>query len=334
MIWTAIAAVSTIDSFYSATRWLATSVTARSNSPLLALVPAGLVSSPVWTLGAALATAAAAASANLSLMYLMLPFATILVGAAACLVCETLGATRRYDPVLNYMIGMTAALIFILGYVTPSWAFLTVAPLIGLIGALPMMADLFGWGRKPTVAEIVPAADRAPRSPSPPSHGTRTTTVTSHGFDGQWFVMHLIPTYDDTNSVGNVYFANYVRWVGKARELFFNICMPNFDLKTTNFYVLTKSFHHDFRREAAEFEPVTVRICIASHNRKFVTLAHEIHSEINGLLGKGEQSLMFVDTVNYRPLDIPRTIIEGFLPYWPKVSPHSVAGAAKATVEG
>ncbi|WP_204324907.1 hypothetical protein, partial [Morganella morganii] len=68
-----------------------------------------------------------------------------------------------------------------------------------------------------------------------------------------------------------VYFANYVRWVGKAREMFFNICMPKFDLKTTDFYVLTKSFTHDFRREAVEFEPITVKIKIANHNRKFVT---------------------------------------------------------------
>jgi hypothetical protein len=62
-----------------------------------------------------------------------------------------------------------------------------------------------------------------------------------------------------------------------------------------------------------------------------VTLAHEIHSEVNGLLGRGEQSLMFVDTVHYRPLDIPRTIIEGFLPYWPKTSPHAVAGGGGPT---
>ncbi|WP_204349280.1 hypothetical protein, partial [Klebsiella pneumoniae] len=55
---------------------------------------------------------------------------------------------------------------------------------------------------------------------------TREEVGTSHGFDGQWFVLRMIPTYDDTNSVGNVYFANYVRWVGKAREMFFNICMP------------------------------------------------------------------------------------------------------------
>src|SRR5262249_13516548 len=137
-------------------------------------------------------------------------------------------------------------------------------------------------------------------------------------------VLHMIPTYDDTNSVGNVYFANYLQWVGKARELFFNACMPNFDLKNTDFHVLTRSINHDFRRETREFDPVTVRVKIASHNRKFVTLAHEIHSEAHGLLGHGEQSLMFVDTVNFHPLDIPRSIVEGFLPYWPKGSPLAI----------
>ncbi|SDA34619.1 Acyl-CoA thioesterase FadM [Methylobacterium sp. UNC378MF] len=326
VVWTAIAAATTIDSFYSATRWLGTSITARSNSPLLAFVPAGLVASPVWILGAALAAAAAAIWANLSLLYLMVPFATLLVGAAACLVCETLGAARRYDSVLNAMIGATASLIFVTGYLAPSWALLAIAPLIGLIGALPMIAQVLGWRGSQPVGELIPSAERAPRAAPVPVALDRTDTVASHGFDGHWFVLRLIPTYDDTNSVGNVYFANYVRWVGKARELFFNICMPNFDLKSTDFYILTKSFHHDFRREAMEFEPVTIRISIASHNRKFVTLAHEIHSEVNGLLGRGEQSLMFVDTVHYRPLDIPRTIVEGFLPYWPKSSPHGADG--------
>ena len=148
--------------------------------------------------------------------------------------------------------------------------------------------------------------------------------------------MQLVPTYDDTNSVGNVYFANYVRWVGKARELFFNVCMPDFDLATTRFYILTRPFTHDYRRESKEFEQITVRIKIARHNRKFVTLQHEIHSAAQGLLGHGEQSLMFVDRDHYNPLDIPGEVIKGFLPYWPKDSrlsanyrPVNIQDAAK-----
>ncbi|GBU20005.1 hypothetical protein AwMethylo_42200 [Methylobacterium sp.] len=330
VIWTVIAAVSTIDSFYCATRWMMTSITTRSTSPLMAFVPAGLVASPVWIVLAALVTAAAMIRLNLSLIYLMVPFATLLVGAAACLVCETLGAPRRYDPVLCAMIGLTACLIFLAGHVAPVPAFLAVAPLIGLIGALPMILALFGWQKEET-REIAPVAEASVPKVAVVTV-TREEVGTSHGFDGQWFVLRMIPTYDDTNSVGNVYFANYVRWVGKAREMFFNICMPKFDLKTTDFYVLTKSFTHDFRREAVEFEPITVKIKIANHNRKFVTLAHEIHSDLHGLLGRGEQSLMFVDTVHYRPLDIPRSIVEGFLPYWPKTSPHAVGTAETAAI--
>jgi YbgC/YbaW family acyl-CoA thioester hydrolase len=132
--------------------------------------------------------------------------------------------------------------------------------------------------------------------------------------------MGIIPTYDDTNSVGNVYFANYIRWVGKTRELFFAHCMPAFDLKTTRFYILTKSIKHDFRREVAEFQAVKVRIRIGEHNRKFVTLEHEILAEDGGLIGKGSQALMFVDSQDYRPLDIPKDVVAGFLPHWPKDS--------------
>ncbi|TXN40816.1 acyl-CoA thioesterase [Methylobacterium sp. WL30] len=327
VVWTAIAAASTIDSFYCSTRWLGASVTARSNSPLLAFVPAGLVSSPVWILGAAVATTSIAIWSGLSLVYLMMPFATILVGGAACLVCRTLGATRRYDPVLSYMIGMTACLVFLVGYVAPSWALLSIAPLIGLIGALPMITELLGWGGAPPVVATMPKGGRASEVVTLTPVRDRDELGGTHGFDGQWFTLNLIPTYDDTNSVGNVYFANYVRWVGKTREMFFNACMPDFDLSGTDFFILTKSFHHDFRREAAEFEPIKVKIRIASHNRKFVTLAHEIHSAKSGLLGRGEQSLMFVDTEHYRPLDIPRSIVEGFLPYWPKSSPNTASGA-------
>jgi YbgC/YbaW family acyl-CoA thioester hydrolase len=140
--------------------------------------------------------------------------------------------------------------------------------------------------------------------------------------------MEFIPTYDDTNAVGNVYFANYMRWVGKARELFFNECMPDFDLSTTSYYVVTKSFYHEFRREAKEFEEVLVRIRIAGNNRKFVTLRHEIVSAGRGILGRGEQSIMFVDTQSFQPLDVPRAIVEGFLPYWPKNSPFAVSHRA------
>jgi acyl-CoA thioesterase FadM len=134
-------------------------------------------------------------------------------------------------------------------------------------------------------------------------------------FEGKWFVYSFIATYQDTNSVGNVYFGMYALFVGKTRELFFNAAMPDFDLKTTKFYILTRSFEHKFVREAREFDVITVKIRVADFNRKFCTLEHQVFGTDNELLGKGKQSLLFVSAKDYSLLDIPGEVYTAFLPY-------------------
>jgi len=134
-------------------------------------------------------------------------------------------------------------------------------------------------------------------------------------FDGNWFTLPIIPTYSDTNSVGNVYFASYVTWIGRTRELFFRKCMPDFDIDETEFFILTRSFTHKFVREIREFEPVNARLRIASWNRKFVTLEHEIRGADGKLIGSGEQTLMFVKSDTYALLDIPDPVASAFVMY-------------------
>ena len=107
----------------------------------------------------------------------------------------------------------------------------------------------------------------------------------------------------------------YAMWVGKTRELFFNRVMPKFNLKNTPFYILTRSFEHKFIRETKEFETVVVRIRISGYNRKFVTLEHEISDSQNHLLGKGQQSLLFVSSSDYKMIDVPPEVHTAFLPY-------------------
>ena len=134
-------------------------------------------------------------------------------------------------------------------------------------------------------------------------------------FEDKWFVHTFVATYADTNSVGNVYFGMYAMWVGKTRELFFNRVMPKFNLKNTSFYILTRSFEHKFMRETKEFETVSVKIRIGSYNRKFVHLEHEIYDAENHLLGKGQQSLLFVSSADYKMIDVPAEMHTAFLAY-------------------
>jgi len=115
--------------------------------------------------------------------------------------------------------------------------------------------------------------------------------------------------------VGNVYFGMYAMWVGKTRELFFNRCLPKFNLKTTPYYILTRSFEHKFMRETREFERVSVKIKVGEYNRKFVTLEHQIFDSAGNQLGKGKQQLIFVSSGDYKLLDIPDEVYEAFVAY-------------------
>ncbi|MBO0661951.1 acyl-CoA thioesterase [Jiella sp. MQZ9-1] len=360
VIWAAIAAVSTIDSFYNAIRWYFRSLLTNSLHPALAFVPASAAASPIWLLVVAVAAVSAMQSLDLSQTAYMMPYATLLVGAIICLIAASMKTPVAFDPVYQYLVGLAAAMVFFIGYREGIAGLIPLSTAIALLGAFQPLTTLVARSRAMGAVDLADSppvvgasqADRPIGAEGKPStsldagdvdeNAVGTVPISglsiraenrnlapSSGFDGQWFVMQVTPTYDDTNSVGNVYFANYIRWVGKARELFFSACMPKFDLETTRYYVLTRSFTHDFRREIAEFEPATIRIRIASHNRKFVTLGHEIISDRHGLLGRGEQSLMFVDRDSFRPLDIPVDIIRGFLPFWPSGAPESRSDGVK-----
>jgi len=148
-----------------------------------------------------------------------------------------------------------------------------------------------------------------------PADAKLISTSSCYISDG-FFVHEMTPTYQDTNSVGNVYFAMYTLWVGKTRELFFLHTMPDFDLETTDFLILTRSFNHKYLREIKEFESVSIHLRIKDYNRKFVTIEHKILNKDKQLIGKGDQSLMFVDSKNYALIDIPNQVMEAHLPFY------------------
>ena len=325
-LWAATAVASTLDSAYAATRWFLVSATTRSTSPLFALLPPALVQTPLWMLLAALVLSAAAYVANAPLLLLMAPFATLFVGYSACLLLQVTRRAGPQDSMLCFLLGTAASACFAVGYYAQLVPVMAVSPLLPLLAAAPLLVA----APVPDAATARDAAVQREAQAAGPvglagAHMLAVQAAAPAGeagaaplmgrFDGKWFQYDVIPTYDDTNSVGNVYFANYVRWVGKTRELFFARCVPNFDLKTTGFFILTRDFYHKFVRETREFEAILVRIRVGKNNRKFVTLEHEIRSADGGLLGKGSQQLMFVDSASYQLIDVPADALRGFLPY-------------------
>ncbi len=212
--------------------------------------------------------------------------------------------------------GALSVVAFGVGYYAnlPSVVYLSsLLALSPLLGGLAPEETSATTGRVP--GSVPPALVGPDPEPRPSIAGASVPGPASGFTDDGWFVMSFIPTYDDTNSVGNVYFANYIRYVGKCRELFFTACMPDFDIKTTDFFILTNEIQHKYRREVVEFEPILVRIRIQKHNRRFVTLEHEILSDAGDCIGRGTQRLMFVASSDYSLVDIPPSVIAAFLPH-------------------
>ena len=252
----------------------------------------------------------------------MIFFATFFVGYSVLAIGRAFmnGPVNVIPQVKMFCIGSVAVVVFAFGYFLHYPIFQILASLLPLAYVFwllfkPFVGEDFTTGteelEETAVASVIPLTPvNTVLTPAP----TGTHDISGH-FEGKWFVHTFIATYADTNSVGNVYFGMYAMWVGKTRELFFNRLMPKFNLKETPFYILTRSFEHKFVRETKEFETVSVKIRVAGHNRKFAMLEHEIYDSTGSLLGKGNQSLLFVSSTDYKMIDIPNDVMTAFLAY-------------------
>lgn len=325
--------LTTLDSGYVALRWFLQTNIRASQNLIFSLIPNSLLTSPIPALAVCGIIALVSALVGLELEYFMIFYATFFVGYSVLAIarCYQNRPANAMPQVKMFCIGSLAVVIFAFGY------FLHY-PVTMIIGSLLPLGYVIWLLIKPSASEEFvsgaselenPAENSAPlmRTDAALTHSALAAAeavagvaravaphdVSGH-FDGKWFVHSFVATYADTNSVGNVYFGMYAMWVGKTRELFFNRVMPKFNLKETPFYILTRSFEHKFIRETREFETVSVRIRIASYNRKFVILEHEIYDSTGQALGKGKQSLIFVSSTDYRLLDLPNEVSAAFMP--------------------
>ncbi len=333
IVFVCICILTTLDSGYIALRWFLQSNVKASNHPIFSLVPNALFTSPIPIFAFCGIVALAAAVIGLELEYFMIFFGTFFVGYSTLGVirCYLISPANAIPQVKMFTIGSLAVVIFSYGYFLRYPIFQMIGSLLPLGYILwlilkPGSSEEFVSGRDELDSPSETSADPRSPSPIPSDDAPRAPALADHPvaramgfhdlsghFEDKWFVHQFVATYADTNSVGNVYFGMYAMWVGKTRELFFNKVMPKFNLANTPFYILTRSFEHKFVRETREFEAVSVRIKIASSNRKFVTLEHEIYDSHQQLLGKGKQSLLFVSSSDYRMLDIPPDVYSAFL---------------------
>ncbi len=338
LVWAVGAVWTTFDSSWLAMRWFNDNTVAKSENLLVGLLPeaARTAMSPFYGLCAL--AAGLGLALRIDLEYFMIFYASLFLAYSAVLFREAITGEVAGRQSQAFALGIASLCLLAAGYLADYPVFLAIAPFVAILAY--WLAQKGDAGSTATVepALIDPTAD-APKQasidartthnakavaaePSPHAMGIVDDLddhVASHGwFDNdKWFHIHVVTTYGDTNSVGNVYFSSYFNWIGKTRELFFRACMPGFDLNATPFYILTRNFQHKFVRETREFDELLCRLKIKSYNRKFVELQHEIRDKASKLIGEGSQTLMFVDSSNYRPINIPDPVMTAFLPLAP-----------------
>jgi len=323
-----ICVLTTIDSGYIALKWFLGNAVAKSQSVIVGMLPKRLLDSPIPTFLVVAVISLVAWALELELEFFMVFFASFFVGYAALVIarCFVPNSQQPLPQIRMFSLAAISVVLFAFGYITAGSGLMLLASLLPLayVAWLVFNTDLLRvvHERADEVMEKaakIPAIQAITGKPAAAPRGEVEAPADAHAlaghFEGKWFVYSMIATYQDTNSVGNVYFGMYPMFVGKTRELFFNQAMPDFDLKKTSFYILTRSIEHKFVREAREFDRITVKIRVSDFNRKFCTLEHQIFGTEGELLGKGKQSLLFVSSKDYSLLDIPPEVYTAFSKY-------------------
>ncbi len=324
-----ICVLTTLDSGYVALKWFLGRNAEKSQNMLISILPRQIISSPILTFILVALIALAAYLMRFELEYFMVFFASFFVGYAALSIarCFVPNSQQPLPQIRMFSMASLCLVIFAFGYMADRNVLMYVGSLLPLayVAWLVTTTDLLRLVTE-KVDEVMHAATEHPALKAMVKQdkpvvsdvvapvGGENHDLMGH-FEGKWFVYSMVATYQDTNSVGNVYFGMYPLYVGKTRELFFNAVMPDFDLKTTPFYILTRSFEHKFVRETREFDTITVKIKVGDFNRKFCTLEHQIFGADGQLLGKGKQSLLFVSSKDYGLLDIPQQVYTAFIKY-------------------
>ncbi len=101
--------------------------------------------------------------------------------------------------------------------------------------------------------------------------------------------------FEETNLVGNVYYANHVRWQGRCREMFLRDYAPEIlDELRHGLALVTVRVSCEYFNELFALDKVVIRMTIGDITQSRVTMLFEyVRPELQGetLIARGEQQI-------------------------------------------
>ncbi len=130
------------------------------------------------------------------------------------------------------------------------------------------------------------------------------------------FFFKLKVYYEDTDSGGVVYYANYLKFLERARtEALFSIGYSNTKIKENfNSLIIVKSCNIDYKKPAHLEEELTIRSFVKSITKTSFFM-NQIITRGDDLIADAQVHLVFVDQKG-KPVKIPNEIYSKFKPYF------------------
>lgn len=126
---------------------------------------------------------------------------------------------------------------------------------------------------------------------------------------------------EETNLVGNVYYANHIRWQGRCREMFLRDHVPDvFASLSDGLRLVTTRCSCEYFDELAAMDEVLIRMSLASLTRNRITVLFEYWRKGDGddeLVARGEQQVacMLKEGMRLEPTPIPNSLREALQAY-------------------
>ena len=128
---------------------------------------------------------------------------------------------------------------------------------------------------------------------------------------------HIVKVYyEDTDAGGIVYYANYRKYLERARtEALATIGLSNLQIKEKfGALIIVKSCNIEFKKSAYLEENLNIRSFIKSVTKTSFVM-NQFISKDNNIIVEAQVHLVFVNDKN-KPVKVPQIILDNFKPYF------------------
>jgi enediyne biosynthesis thioesterase len=132
-----------------------------------------------------------------------------------------------------------------------------------------------------------------------------------------YYEWHHIITFEETNLVGNVYYANHIRWQGSCREMFLRDHAPDvLDQLNQDLVMVTTRVSCEYFNELFAFDEVIMRMRAGAVTESRVTMLFDYFRK-QELIARGEQQIACMLKKNGATVlaPVPKSLREALTPY-------------------